>query len=222
MTVGNTSVRCLLCEALLLFKDGTNERFEKHMRNEHEMSTNCVDFLVSIHFLSDNEKSTIVNRMKVRIDPSKGNFDNKKSIFQEPRENHDDLEVTVIKKEVGTEDLDINYIEKATYDLKAPVTKSNNFSNIIKSDIKDANEVAAKTTMEKLKKALVSQMNSDSEMTTPSNVETSKKTKYQRFLSNSEKIEENKNSKFFTSSFVMVREGLNEPRNLQNEDFDAV
>ena len=66
------SVQCLLCEAILPFKDGNQVKFEKHMKNDHEMNTNQMNLFLSIHFLTKTEKDKLEDDMKIRIDIAMG------------------------------------------------------------------------------------------------------------------------------------------------------
>ena len=43
-------------------------RFERHMRQEHEMYSDQLDFVLSIHFLSDSEKTRLRERMRKRVE----------------------------------------------------------------------------------------------------------------------------------------------------------
>ena len=72
------SVRCLLCEARLHFKDGNQVKFEKHMKNNHEMNTNQINFILSIHFLTATEKDKLEGDMKIRVEIAM-----RKSTYQE-------------------------------------------------------------------------------------------------------------------------------------------
>merc|ERR1719318_1755182 len=56
-------VRCILCEAFINLREG---RFERHMKQEHEMYSNNMELILSIHFLTEPERVRLNERMQER------------------------------------------------------------------------------------------------------------------------------------------------------------
>jgi len=65
------SVRCILCEALLPFTDGTERRFERHMKDDHGMCSDQGKFFLAIHFMTDVERTEIYVKMESKIETAK-------------------------------------------------------------------------------------------------------------------------------------------------------
>ena len=67
---GNRSLylRCILCEAIIRFRQGSDQRFQEHMRNEHEVSSGQMSFLFSMHFGDPGDRAVWKDAMKPRMD----------------------------------------------------------------------------------------------------------------------------------------------------------
>ena len=61
------SLRCVLCDAIIYFRKGSQERFENHMRNEHEVATKEMGFLLAMHFTNQEERRIWKQAMEDRI-----------------------------------------------------------------------------------------------------------------------------------------------------------
>ena len=62
------SLRCLLCDAFIFFWEGGEQRFERHMRGEHEVAGGQMDFLLSMHFTDEGEREVLTKAMKDRYE----------------------------------------------------------------------------------------------------------------------------------------------------------
>ena len=61
-------LRCVLCEAVIRFRQGSEDRFHEHMRNEHEVSSGQMGFLLAMHFSDSRERAVWRDAMRPRID----------------------------------------------------------------------------------------------------------------------------------------------------------
>ena len=64
-------LRCVLCEAVIRFRQGSEQRFHDHMRNDHEVSSSQMGFLLAMHFSDFRERTVWRDLMKPRIDQFK-------------------------------------------------------------------------------------------------------------------------------------------------------
>ena len=60
-----STIFCRFCNAVISFKSGTKEKFEKHMEMVHEIHLDT-DLLLAIHFIEDEEKDILVQAAQAR------------------------------------------------------------------------------------------------------------------------------------------------------------
>ena len=65
---GSLYLRCILCEAVIRFRQGGDQRFRDHMRNEHEVSSGHMGFLFAMHFGDPGDRAVWRDAMKPRMD----------------------------------------------------------------------------------------------------------------------------------------------------------
>ena len=65
---GSLYLRCILCEAIIRFRQGSDQRFRDHMRNEHEVSSGHMGFLFAMHFGDPGDRAAWRDAMKPRMD----------------------------------------------------------------------------------------------------------------------------------------------------------
>ena len=65
---GSLYLRCILCEAVIRFRQGGDQRFRDHMRNEHEVSSGHMGFLFAMHFGDPGDRAAWRDAMKPRMD----------------------------------------------------------------------------------------------------------------------------------------------------------
>ena len=54
-----STIFCRFCNAVISFRAATTDKFKKHMETTHEIYLD-LDFLLSIHFIKEEEKTSVV------------------------------------------------------------------------------------------------------------------------------------------------------------------
>ena len=58
-TPPSSTIFCRFCNAVISFRAATTDKFKKHMETAHEIYLD-LDFLLSIHFIKKEEKTSVV------------------------------------------------------------------------------------------------------------------------------------------------------------------
>ena len=60
-----STIFCRFCNAVISFRAATTEKFKMHMETVHEIYLD-LDFLLSIHFIKEEEKTSMVRQQCVK------------------------------------------------------------------------------------------------------------------------------------------------------------
>jgi len=126
------SLRCVLCDAIIYFRNGSQERFEKHMRNEHEVATKEMDFLLAMHFTHQEERNIWKKAMEDRIRRWK-------EAATRPEETLDETIVDV-EKEEADKDTEENILDESLDKLINDKDDQQN-DNLLDEDDPDAGDL---------------------------------------------------------------------------------
>merc|ERR1719209_1901978 len=61
-----STIFCRFCNAVISFRAATTEKFKMHMESVHEIYLD-LDFLLSIHFIKEEEKTSMVKATRSRM-----------------------------------------------------------------------------------------------------------------------------------------------------------